>query len=126
MLQGGAKLVTAAHLTFDEQAWKWTDGDGNSRTVKGCVAALGVANNDFAASPPSDGNLYSYDVFVDVTPDATRDFEVTEPVANWFGPSNPRYGFVLKGSIEDVQNDDQSSCMSEISNVVLHLNYTVL
>jgi hypothetical protein len=53
-------------------------------------------------------------------------FDVTVPVEDWFGTDSPRYGFVLKGSLEDLNNDDQSSCMSEVQNIRLTIDYTVL
>ncbi len=126
LLQGGPKVVKSATLTMDEKALKWTDGGGNDRTVAGCVAAVGVATTDFVADPPADGSMYSNDTFVDVTPSAATQFDVTVPVESWFGADSPRYGLVLKGSIEDLQNDDQSSCWSEVSNIQLTLDYTVL
>ncbi len=126
LLQGGPKLVTSAQLTMNEQQAKWTDGNGNQRTVAGCVAAVGVANTDFVADPPTGNDMYSNDTFVDVTPSAATQFDVTVPVENWFGPDSARYGFVLKGSIEDLQNDDQSSCLSQIGNIQLIVDYTVL
>jgi hypothetical protein len=126
LLQGGPKVVTSAQLTMSEAPWKWTDGDGYDRTVAGCVAAVGVASTDFVADPPTGNDLYSNDTYVDLTPSAATQFDVRVPVEDWFSPDSPRYGFVLKGSIEDLQNDDQSSCMSEISNVQLVVDYTVL
>jgi hypothetical protein len=126
LLQGGPKLITSALLSMDEKAWKWTDGDGGFRTVAGCVAAIGLASTDFVADPPTGNNLYSNDTYVDVTPGAATQFDVKVPVEDWFSPDSPRYGFVLKGSVENPQNDDQSSCMSEISNVQLVIDYTVL
>jgi hypothetical protein len=113
-------------MTMDERAWKWTDGDGNPRTATGCVAAVGVANMDFVADPPNGNDMYSNDTYVDLTPSAATQFDVRVPVEDWFSPDSPRYGFILKGSIEDVENDDQSSCMSEIRNIALHVNYMVL
>ncbi len=120
------KFVTSAHLTFSESPGKWTDGQGNQRSVAGCVSGIGIANTDFVASPPIFGTLFSYDLYDDVTPSATQDFDVTQPVQDWFSPSSPRYGFILKGSIEDLQNDDASSCLSSISNMTLHVNYSVI
>ena len=126
LLQGGPKIVTSAQLTMNEAPWEWTDGDGNPRTVAGCVAAVGVANTDFVADPPTGNDLYSNDTYVDVTPSGATQFDMRVPVEDWFSPDSPRYGFVLKGSIEDLQNDDSSSCMSQISNVQLIVDYTVL
>jgi hypothetical protein len=120
------RFVTSVHLTFTEQAGKWTDGQGNPRTVAGCVSGIGVANTDFVAAPPPFGQLYSYDLYDDVTPSATQDFDVTQAVQDWISPSSPRYGFILKGSIEDLLNDDAPSCLSSISNITLHVHYTVL
>ncbi len=126
LLQGDPKVVTSAQLTMSETPWKWTDGDGNNRAVTGCVAAVGVATTDFGADPPTGNDLYANDTYVDLTPSAATQFDVKVPVEDWFSPDSPRYGFVLKGSIEDLQNDDQSSCMSEISNIQLIIDYTVL
>ncbi len=133
LLRGGPKLVTSAQVTFDEKQISWTNGDGTPRDATGCVAELGIATNDFTIYDNARGAdqnglnvLFPNDVFDDVTPGATRNFDVTQPVAGWFAPDNPRFGFVLRGSIENVENDDASSCLSEISNISLHIGYTVL
>jgi hypothetical protein len=75
---------------------------------------------------PTPTPVVDNDTFVDVTPSAATQFDIKVPVEDWFSPDSPGYGFVLKGSIEDLQNDDRSSCMSEISNVQLFVDYTVL
>jgi hypothetical protein len=36
-----------------------------------------------------------------------------------------RWGFVLRGAIEDLNGDDFSSCMSTVSNIQLHVTYDV-
>jgi hypothetical protein len=134
------KQVTAAMLTFDEQEARWTEFDGSPRQVPGCVAVLGLANSDWAAGDPSDG-LFPNATILDFRPWPSdrqdfngRQFDVTGWVQTMFFDNLPvgpdlrtprRFGFVLRGAIEDLDNGDFTSCMSTVSNIQLHLTYDV-
>jgi hypothetical protein len=134
------KQITAATLTFDEQEARWTESDGSARQVPGCVAVLGLANSDWAAGDPSDG-LFPNATILDFRPWPSdrqdfkgHEFDVTGWVQTMFFDNLPigpdlrtprRFGFVLRGAIEDLNNDDFSSCMSTVSHIQLHLTYDV-
>ena len=139
------KQITGATLTFDEQEALWTDSDGNERSVPGCVAVLGLASCDWVAGEPADGLLPNATI-ADFRPWPSdrqdfngHQFDVTGWVQTMFLPNPPgvfgapgpdlrtprRYGFVLRGAIEDLHADDFSSCMSVVSNVQLHITYSV-
>jgi hypothetical protein len=134
------KQITSAVLTFDEQEARWTESDGSARQVPGCVAVLGLANSDWAAGDPSDG-LFPNATIVDFRPWPSdrqdfngRQFDVTGWVQTMFFDNLPvgpdlrtprRFGFVLRGAIEDLNGDDFTSCMSTLSNIQLHLTYDV-
>ena len=121
------KAVTKATLTFDETARSWTDSEGHDRLVDGCVAVLGIASVDWA-SQPSVKAFVPNDYFTDVIPHASRDWNVTSPLLEQVRfPQDRalRYGFVLSGALDDVQADDETSCLSFIDNIRLHVTYTV-
>jgi hypothetical protein len=104
------------------------------------VAVLGLAKSDWAAGDPSDG-LYPNATILDFRPWPSdrqdfngRQFDVTGWVQTMFFDNLPvgpdlrtprRFGFVLRGAIEDLNGDDFSSCMSTVSNIQLHLTYDV-
>jgi hypothetical protein len=123
------KFVSKAVLSFDESPAYWKNGDGSDRFVDGCVAQLGIASTEWAsrnlnARVPS--TLYE-----DVTPSGKQEWDVTHHVRDQLRePDNAalRYGYTLDGSlmIHQLDADDHSSCMSEVTNVRLTITYTVL
>lgn len=134
------KQITRATLTFDETPYSWTNADGSNRTVPGCVAVLGLATSDWAAglTPPG---LFPNATIADFRPWPSdrldfngHEFDVTSWVQLMF-QDNPvlgpdlrgprRFGFILRGAIEDLNGDDFTSCMSGLSNVLLHVTYDV-
>jgi hypothetical protein len=140
-----SKTITDATLTFDERKNVWTDYDGSSRDVPGCVATLGLATTDWVGSEPN--GPYPNATIVDFSPwpSPRSDFSgtaftVTDQVRLMFapepdgGPLAPlgrelrngyRSGFVLRGAIEELHADDSTSCLSWVSNLKLHITYVV-
>jgi hypothetical protein len=134
--------ISRTTLTFDEQPYWWTKADGSVRTVRGCVAVLGLATSDWFAGNPPDG-LFPNETIVDLSPWPSdrpdfngHEFDVTGWLQASFVPApglgvpvlSPstlgRDGFVLRGAIEDLHGDDETSCMSSVSNVQLHVTTT--
>jgi hypothetical protein len=62
----------------------------------------------------------------DVTPSAAQSFDVTPPVQDWFSPSSSHYGFIPKGSIEGPDSADAGCCLSQIWDITLRVNYTLV
>jgi hypothetical protein len=76
----------------------------NRRAYIGPITVLGPAQASWSVFWPAACSLGRAS--------AQQSFDVTVPVQDWFSPSRPRYGFILKGSFEDLDNADASSCMS--------------
>jgi hypothetical protein len=121
------KIVTGALLTFDEQALYWTDSEGHDRFVAGCVAVLGTATVDWASQPGINALIPNQE-YDNVIPGASREWDVTDHVQQelrYKSDAPLRYGYVLRGALEDVEGDDDTSCMSRISNIRLRVTYDV-
>jgi hypothetical protein len=120
------KLVTKAQLTFDETPFRWTDSEGNDRFVAGCVAVLGIATVDWAGLNLD--ALIPNEDFENVVPSAKREWNVTDHVrrqVQYAEDQSLRYGYVLRGALEQLDGDDSTSCLSEISKVQLQVTYLV-
>ncbi len=114
------KDIIRATLTFDEVAARWTDGEGRLRFVRGCVSVLGVATVDWANQRIE--GLFPNRTVASVTPQATSAWDVTAQVRDRAAP----FGYVLRGSLEEnLEADDDSSCMSTLSNIRLTVVYRV-
>jgi hypothetical protein len=118
------KHVIRATLSFDEQAYTWKDADRNPRLVPGCVAVLGIATVEWAGQPIN--ALFPNGTYEDVTPGSTRAWDVTSHVRDLLHDrSVPRHGYVLRGSLEELAGEDDTSCMSTVSNIRLQVTYLV-
>jgi hypothetical protein len=122
------KAVTRAALTFDEDAFAWTDADGRSRVVPGCVAVLGFATVDWTPQPFPQ-TLFPNELYDDVTPGASKEWNVTSRVQSQMQypqDRSLRYGYILRGSLEEeLEGEDDTSCMSDLSNIRLTVTYVV-
>jgi hypothetical protein len=119
------KFVSKAVLTFGERALKWTDSEGAPRTVAGCVAVLGLATESIS---DHSAGLFSNEYYTDVIPSASREWDVTGQVRRQLQfPEDPtlRFGYVLRGALEQLDIDDDTSCISAIYDVRLHITYVV-
>ena len=116
-----------ALLTFDERAVTWRHGDGSPKLVNSCVSVLGIATVDWAAQPSVNAlipNSAQWDA-----PGGKKEWNVTDHVydqINDRGNRALRYGYVLRGALEDVRGDDDDSCESVISNLQLTIEYAVI
>jgi hypothetical protein len=122
------KAIQKALLTFDESPSRWTDGDGEPRTVAGCVAVLGIATANPALTPSRE--LYPNAYYHDIIPSASREWDVTGHVRDQVRfpqDASLRHGYVLRGALEEAELtiEDDSSCTSNISNPRLHITYVV-
>jgi hypothetical protein len=109
-----------ATLTFEEVAARWTDGEGGLRYVPGCVSVLGIATVDWASTRVE--GLFPNATVADLTPNSSHTWDVTA----FFQDNLARFGYVLRGSLEDgLEADDDSSCMSTLSNIRLRVTYVV-
>lgn len=128
-----SKLVAEATLSFDEEPSGETP-----RGYSGCVTTLGLATTDWVANPPEtakvDSPLGPIPVGAGFFPDDTylagdpvQSFNLAQVVAESLGhPQEPRYGFILRGSDEDISvRDTPDTCYSTIDNIRLHLVYIV-
>ena len=110
-------------LSFEEKPIRWTDGAGRDRFVEGCVEVIGRATVDWASRPEIDA-LIPNEKVLGRTPGA-REWWVTEYVEQWARRERPRNGFVLRGGLEQLDADDDLSCLSEISKPTLRVTYVV-
>lgn len=123
------RLIARAWLTFTDEKYFWTDGDGNDIGLNqrsGCVTTLGIATTDWLNNPQE--GLFPNDTYQDQAPLNTTEFDVTSPVQLMIAsPGDPslRYGFVLRGAIEQLNGDDNSACMSIVNKIQLHITYVV-
>ena len=128
-----SKLVAEATLSFDEEPSSQTP-----RGYTGCVTTLGLATTDWVANPPEAAKLdspvglipvgagfFPNETYLDGDP--VQSFDLAQVVAESLGhPEEPRYGFVLRGSDEDISvRDAPDTCYSAIGNIRLHLVYVV-
>ena len=117
---------------YGEPATCWQNGEGNPEPKPdGCVVVR-VPTVDWSTSPP--GQLAYADSAPAVRRISTREWDVTEPYVwqNVTGGAplgaNPTYGFLLTGSItslDDLEGEDDTICMSIVTNVKLNVTYTV-
>jgi hypothetical protein len=90
------------------------------------VSVLGIATVDWAAQPsvnalfPNSGQWEA--------PGGSKQWDVAAHVRDQMrerGNRALRYGYVLRGGLENVQGDDDDSCLSVISNLQLTITYVV-
>jgi hypothetical protein len=120
-----AKVITAATFTFTDAPVAQSADGTYLNGVSGCVTTLGLASSDWVNHPPDD--LFPNDTFMALGSNATT-FDVTSPVADMasyrYDPTL-RYGFVLRGQYESLDGGSNSSCVSIIRNMQLHVTYLV-
>jgi hypothetical protein len=140
------KTVTSASITFDGARFRWTGADGGDRDVPGCIAAIGQPTTDWLGV--TNGSLIPNATVADFSPwpSDRQDFsgtafDVTRPVQSMLQQprnSDQRFAvmsqdgqqifansFVLRGANEGLHGDDESSCVSALSNAKLHVTFVV-
>src|SRR5581483_8404734 len=118
-----SRLIAEAKVVFDETQLAWWDTDGSPRGVDGCVSAIGIATVDWTGPGPL-GDLIQNDTYQDYTPANVHEFVVTVPFAQQLANQAPRWGFVLRGAIEplnQLEGHGRSSCESIVSNIRMHV-----
>jgi hypothetical protein len=139
------KTIDRAVLTYEEAQGDaceiggvgvipcWSDGEGNQEhKPDGCVVVR-VPTVDWRANPPS--GLIPYDPTgrPAVRWLGPREWDVTEPY-RWQNVSggaplgaNPVYGYLLSGwsTLDQLEGQDNTHCISKISNVRLLVSYEV-
>lgn len=114
--------VDRAVLSFQEQPYKWTDDDGNSKYVNSCVVTLGRATVDWAIRPDTNA-LFPNEVVENKIPFGSHEWDVTTVVGQWVSGELPAYGFVLRGHFEDLEATNSASCLSIILDMKLDVTY---
>ncbi len=114
------------------KCWKSGSGDAEPKP-NGCVGAVGFPTVDWINTSPS-GPL-PHTTYAQVQRTSPREWDVSAPylwqythTAPLGGTPPPRFGFLLRGSITsfaDLTGEDRTSCGSSLSNLQLHVTYTV-
>jgi hypothetical protein len=132
-----ARDAATARLTFHERPWWWTvREDRPEDRPPACVAALGIATTPRAG--PSSRELYPNEPFADAAGSAREwgagqrvfrhDWDVSAHVRRQLArpeDESLRFGYVLRGEQEALDADDESACMSTLSNFRLEVTYVV-
>ncbi|MDP9070082.1 MAG: hypothetical protein M3N68_02100 [Actinomycetota bacterium] len=142
------KDINRAVLTYDEAEGQgcyvteafgvrqipcWRSGTGFSQQKPaGCVGALRMPTVDWINDAPP--GLIPYITPPGVRRLTPREWDVSEDYRDQYtrraplgGSALPPFGFLLAGgpSLDDLSGEDSTSCYSWISNIRLHLTYTV-
>lgn len=141
------KTIDRAVLTYDEAAAQgcfiidpplpgvtcWRDGSGVPVSKPdGCVAVLGFPTFDWINADPTD--LIPYTTDPNVKRSTPREWDVSVPYGQQYtrsaplgGSPPPPFGFLLLGglSLEQLTAEDSTECVSTLSNLQLHVTYTV-
>jgi hypothetical protein len=115
--------VTEARLTWHEEPHRWTSGGGSFQGKAGCVTRLSQSADIFREGP---GGAFVDQFLTNVDP-SSRNVRLTTTVSNLLAnPNHPAQGFnfVLRGQMDSVRGDDDTSCMSTLDKITLHVTYT--
>lgn len=138
------KVIDRAILTYDEAAAPicplvfggpnacWQSGQGTPEDKPNGCAVVRVPNVNWMQTEPSPGLIPYAGTSPAVSRISAREWDVTEPV-RWQNGSAaplgaiPTYGFLLSGgpSLDQLTAEDNSICISALSNIKLHITYTV-
>jgi hypothetical protein len=140
------KTITRAVLTYDEAPAEicplvstqfspcWSDGDGNEEVKPdGCVIVR-LPTWDWRTPIPEGLIPFSHNPLPPVVRLGTREWDVTQPYkiqteTYTFGEQPVAgKGFLLTGwpeSLDDLTGDDNTVCFSKVTNIQLHVTYTV-
>lgn len=138
------KVIDRAILTYDETAASscplmvggpiscWQSGQGTPEDKpNGCVVVR-VPSVNWVETVPSSGLIPYAGTSPVVNRISAREWDVTEPVRWQKGSAaplgaSPTYGFLLSGgpSLGQLTAEDNTVCISVLSNIKLHVTYTV-
>jgi hypothetical protein len=111
--------VSKAELTFDEGAGVRRDTDSTPRPGDRCVTTVDIATEEFSDS------LAAGESYRKVPADGPRQVDVRSAFQQQVWNELPRLGFLLRGSIslDQLEGEGQSSCMTILENIRLHVTY---
>ena len=88
-----------------------------------CLGAVGAAKTDWLASKAFADGDFGYDVPAELS-GSSGTFDVTRIVRDWASGAIPNYGFVFKGTSENLGSDDNDECRMVLHrNAVLWIEY---
>lgn len=115
--------VASARLRFDYVSSDYyTSADMATNEIKSCAAYLMLATDDWRGNPYGDKAMTipakDYMSLGSGSPD------VTPVVKEWLQGTTPNYGFVLRGSQENLTDDHgQNACTTVYNNLRLEVSY---
>jgi hypothetical protein len=138
------RVIDRAVLTYDETPAPhcplvfgmniscWQNGQGVSENKPNGCAVVRVPTVNWTETSPSPGLIPYAGASPAVSRVSAREWDVTEPVRWQKGSgaplgASPTYGFLLSGepSIDQLTAEDNTVCISALSNIKLHVTYTV-
>ncbi len=120
-------VIYEASVTFHEHAIRWTNHEGQPAHKSGCVARIGISTTDWVAHHQAN-TLFPYRGLAEDPAGRTR-WAVTDHVKAQVEnrAAGTRYvGYVLSGFEEHPLGTDDTSCLSGIQDIKLHVRYQVL
>jgi hypothetical protein len=130
------KIVSSASITWDEDPEEWTNEEGDGESKPGCATSLGrfrfdtdfnsvrgLIETEYVNDIPEGGQ--GTNVLRQIL---GRQVSVTQHLLGYVQyPENFTYqpNFVLRPELNDGEADDNEACLSEASNLKLHVTYTV-
>ncbi|HEX3245176.1 MAG TPA: CARDB domain-containing protein [Chloroflexota bacterium] len=109
--------VNSAVLTYTEQAERWTSGGGGNEQKPGCVTRIFTTRtidvkDDFRAE------------FLQAVDPGSHNINLTQYLQQQNATGNaPILAFVLRGAMDSVDGDDETSCLSRLDNIVLDIKF---
>lgn len=138
------KVIDRAVLTYDEAPAAycplvagmniscWQNGQGVPENKPNGCAVVRVPTVNWTETAPSPGLIPYAGASPAVNRISAREWDVTEPVRWQKGSAaplgaSPTYGFLLSGgpSLDQLTAEDNTVCISALSNIKLHVTYTV-
>jgi hypothetical protein len=117
------KTIKDAVLTYTETPAAWQSASGDFEAKGGCVEILGRATAVWDGQNLK--TLFPNELILGPRAGGGTEWAVKDYVAGWANNTRPRLGFVLRGGNEDPHGDDNTSCMSTISDIKLTIRYEV-
>jgi hypothetical protein len=113
-----SEKVETATMTFDESPLRWTSGGGGVEHKAGCIGQISILERiDY-------WDLGVYTRFSKSVVPGARSIDVRPYVQDALqDPDHQAKGFtwMLRGTADYLEGTDETSCLSNLSNVVLHI-----
>jgi hypothetical protein len=113
--------ISKAELSFDEEEAWWKETDGGPRLGARCVTAVEIATERLG------NTLASGEPYREIAPNSPRMVDVRSAFQQQVWNERPRFGFLLRGALrlDQLEGNGQSSCMSVLENIRLHVTYVI-